>query len=175
METPLAGKEDWEPIPVPKSIGLGRSFVSGDPDGDGLRLRYFRRKSDGAFMARVWFGPNAEGPPLCAHGGSMAAMLDEAMGSAAWIAGHTVVAARLTLEFKEMLPLGREVTVEAWVESVHGRKVATEGRIVSDDGTVHAIGEGLFIQVNLERFADLGDLAQKKWGAMSEKKSLGAE
>ena len=44
-------------------------------------------------------GPPIEGPPGHAHGGSMAAVLDEAMGAAAWMEGHLVVAVRLATSF----------------------------------------------------------------------------
>ncbi|HDO26674.1 MAG TPA: PaaI family thioesterase, partial [Bacteroidetes bacterium] len=50
----------------------------------------------------------------------MAAVLDEAMGFAAWIAGQTVVAAKIIVEYIQMLPVNSVVTVEAWVESIDG-------------------------------------------------------
>ncbi len=113
-----APEEGWTPIEPLVSVGTGRSFVSGDPEGDRLRVRYFRRARDGALVGRVWFGPGAEGPPGHAHGGSMAAVLDEAMGAAAWMAGHTVVAARVTINLRSMLSLESEVLLEAWVDRV---------------------------------------------------------
>jgi len=58
-----APEEGWTPIEPLVSVGTGRSFVSGDPEGDRLRVRYFRRARDGALVGRVWFGPGAEGPP----------------------------------------------------------------------------------------------------------------
>ena len=78
----------WTPIDPLGSVGTGRSFVSGEPDGDRLRVCYYRRDRDGALVGKIWFGPGAEGPPGHAHGGSMAAVLDEAMGAGAWLAGH---------------------------------------------------------------------------------------
>lgn len=73
-------------------------------------------------MARVWFGPSTEGPLGHVHGGSMAAVLDEAMGVSAWIAGQTVVAAKLAVKYRTMLPLGKVTTIEAWISSVKGKK-----------------------------------------------------
>lgn len=86
--------------------GIDPSFVSGDPFGNRIRVRYFKRERDGALVGKVWFGPGAEGPPGHAHGGSMAAVLDEALGAAAWMSGHPVVAAKLVTVFRRMLPLG---------------------------------------------------------------------
>ena len=43
-------------------------------------------------------------------------------------AGHKVVAVQLDTSFRRMLPLGTDALLEAWVESVDGRKVRTAGR-----------------------------------------------
>jgi len=52
-----------------------RSFVSGDPDGNRLRAKYFIREKDSHIIGHVWFGPGSEGPPGFAHGGSISAVL----------------------------------------------------------------------------------------------------
>jgi len=124
-----------------------RSYVSGDPEGQGLKVQYFLRPSDNHLIARVRFGPKAEGPPGHAHGGSIAAVLDEAMGAAAWFNGHGVVSARLTAEFRRMLPLGTNAVVDAWVEKVSGRRITARGSVCGPDGKVYANGEGLFIRL----------------------------
>ncbi len=141
--------------PFPRLAG-GGAFVSGDPQSDRLRVRYFHRSTDDMLIAMVWFGPGTEGPPGHAHGGSVASALDEAMGGAAWHAGFPVVAARITVDFREMVPIGLEATIEARVEDVSGRKIRTRGRMTDKDGKVYAEGEGLFIvleQDQLERLA----------------------
>jgi acyl-coenzyme A thioesterase PaaI-like protein len=135
----LSAPSDWSPIDAFPQ----RSFVSGDSDGQRLRIRYYER--DGALLARVWFGPDAEGPPGHAHGGALAAVLDEAMGYTAWLAGHPVVAARLTTDFRRMLPLGTVCTIEPEVERVEGRKVHVAARIVGPDGTVYAEASAIFV------------------------------
>lgn len=134
-------------------LKLGRSFLAGPhADNDILRVQWYVRTEDGALVGRVWFGPGAQGPPGHAHGGSMAAVLDEALGSACWVAGHPVVAAELTTSFRAMLPLDNVVSVEAWVEEADGRKVYPRGRIVGDDGTLHAEATGLFIEMDAAAF-----------------------
>lgn len=157
---PLAvGEAGWTALDPLQSVGTGRSFVSGEPAGDRLRVAYFRRDRDGALVGRVWFGPGAEGPPGHAHGGSMAAVLDEAMGAGAWMAGHPVVAAKLTTQFHQMLPIGTDAVVEAWVERVDGRKVTTRGRLCNAGGVQFASAEGLFIVLGPERFSGLVERA----------------
>ena len=127
------------------------SFVSGDKTGERLSVRYFCREADRALLARVRFGPRVEGPPGHAHGGSIAALLDEAMGMACWITDRIVVAARLTVDFKAPVPLGTEAVVEATVIDQERRKIRAQGRVLALDGTVFATGEGLFIQVDPEK------------------------
>ena len=52
---------------------------------------------DGEYvLADFTFDKRHQGPPGHADGGSLAAVLDEAMGAAVWLAGHSVVAAHLS-------------------------------------------------------------------------------
>jgi len=155
IEPELTGQEGWTELKIPKAYGKGRSFITGDKNKKRWLVKYFKRDSDNLFFAKVWFGPDAEGPPGYVHGGSMAAVLDEAMGISAWLTGHTVVAAKIIVGYRNMLPLGTVVTVEAWVDSVNGKKVNTKGKIVGDNDNVFTESEGLFINIDPKRFGDL--------------------
>jgi acyl-coenzyme A thioesterase PaaI-like protein len=97
----------------------------------------------------------------------MAAVLDEAMGFAAWMSGHAVVARRLTTEFLAMMPLETVFTLEAWVTRVEERFVHTRGRLLDGRRHVRAEAEGLFVVVGLERFQAL----LKQARPLSERKS----
>jgi acyl-coenzyme A thioesterase PaaI-like protein len=131
--------------------GVLSSFLSGDPDSMAVRVRYFLRETDGVLLARAWFGPAAKGPPAHAHGGSIASLLDEAMGCCAWNSGHPVLAARLTVSFRASLPLGRIYMAEAWIESATGRKLSMMAKLVDAKGVVYAEGEGLFVELSGEQ------------------------
>jgi acyl-coenzyme A thioesterase PaaI-like protein len=135
-----------------------RSFVTRDPDGPGLRVRYevhpLRADEVGhatsphpaALRAWATFGPHTEGPPGHAHGGSMAAVLDEAMGLAVWLAHRAAVAAHLEADFRQPIPLGTTVRVETVVGPAEGTgKARVTSRLLGDDGTVHAEGSALFV------------------------------
>lgn len=139
--------------------GPPQSFVSGDPNGDRLRVAYFQRSSDGRLFARAWFGRGAEGPPGYAHGGSVAAVLDEAMGAAAWAAGQPSLAARIEVDFKAMVPLGTDANVEMAVEKVEGRKITTRARLLDADGRVLAESAGLFVRLTDDQIRDALRLA----------------
>ena len=158
----------WSPVRLPHMM-LEDSFVSGDSSGRRLSLRYFRHDPDRTLRANVIFGPGTQGPPGHAHGGSMAAMLDEALGGAAWMQGHPVVAAELITRFKTMLPLGARCVVEARVNAVDGRKVRVAGRLRQGDGhTVFAEGEALFITLDPKKFGMLASEASQIFSELDE-------
>lgn len=134
-------------------LKLGRSFLAGPHlDDQIIQLKWYVRESDGALVGRVWWGPGAQGPPGHAHGGSMAAVLDEALGSSCWVAGHPVVAAELNTRFKKMLPLGHVYTAEGWVERVDGRKIYARGQIIDEHGTVYAEADGIFVEMKRDQY-----------------------
>lgn len=140
----LGGEPGWTPFDAPSLVGESLRFVSGEPDGDRFRVRYYLR--DNRLVARIWFGPETEGPPGHAHGGSAAAVLDEVLGLAAWAAGYPIFVGNLNVSFRNLLPLGRVVTVETEVISAEGRKVKVHGRICSGE-TLYAEGECLCITI----------------------------
>jgi acyl-coenzyme A thioesterase PaaI-like protein len=142
----------WEPVdPFPEGPAR-QSFVSGTASAvDRTRVHYFREGSSDHLHATVWFGPGAEGPPASVHGGAIAAVLDEAMGAACWMNRHAVVAARITINFRHLVPLGFAGRVEAWIDHIEGRKIFLTSRLTDDAGRVHAEGEGLFITLTPEQ------------------------
>jgi len=71
-----------------------------------------------------------------AHGGVLALMLDEAVGWAAWHAGHPGVTGRLQVSFRRPLKLGESVRVVGSVEKVRRTLVYANAYIESrDDGS----------------------------------------
>ena len=142
----LSGEGDWLPFDAPSLVGNSLRFVSGDPDGQRFRMKYFRDEEKN-LVARVWFGPETEGPPGHAHGGAMAAVLDEVLGLAAWAAGHPIVVGKLNIHFSQLLPLETVMQVESEIVSVEGRKVKVKGRIVSAEGTTYASADCLCINI----------------------------
>jgi len=164
----------WTPIDPFRLEGGAGSFVTGSggpgqpPESGRLRVRYFLRAGDQRLVGKAWFGPGAQGPPGHAHGGAIAAVLDEAMGAAAWVAGHIAVAARLDTSFQRMVPLGTDATLEAWVEREEGRKIWTVGRLLDGAGETFAAASGLFIELPPERFRPLLEQAAAALGVDAE-------
>lgn len=141
----LSGEEGWAPFDAPALVGASLRFVSGEPDGNRYRVRYYR-DAQRQLRARIWFGPETEGPPGHSHGGAMAAVLDEVLGLAAWAAGFPIVVGNLNLSFRNQLPLEEVVTVESRIVSAEGRKVMVHGRICRGE-TVFAEAKCLCITI----------------------------
>ncbi len=139
----LGGEPGWVPFDAPALVGESLRFVSGEPEGNRYRVRYYR-DAERQLKAQIWFGPETGGPPGHAHGGSIAAVLDEVLGLAAWNAGYSIVVANLNVDFRNLLPLQQVVTVETNIVSAEGRKVVVRGRICRGE-TVYAEGECLCI------------------------------
>jgi acyl-coenzyme A thioesterase PaaI-like protein len=147
LDTPdLSPQPGW--VDEGSAESPNRSFVSGDPTGQRLRVRYYRDGQER--VARVWFGPLAEGPPGHAHGGSIAAVLDEAMGSCCWVQGHQVLAGTLQIVYRSPLPLGSVVTVRAGLAEAGERKVRTWGRVEGPGDAVYAEATGIFVRLRPE-------------------------
>lgn len=130
------------------------SFVTGKNNESRIKMQYYFRKDDGHLFADIWVGPDAEGPPDFAHGGAMAAILDEGMGFMGWFNHYPVVTVNLSVDYKNSLPLGHNAYMEAWIERTEGRKVFAYGEIHSEDGSVYASAKGVFVCLPVEAFAD---------------------
>ena len=140
-----------------------RSFVSGPAAAaERTRVEYFRDPANDHLHANVWFGPHTEGPPDSVHGGAIAAVLDEAMGAVCWMNGHPVVAARITINYVHLTPLGFSGKVESWIDQIEGRKIFIKSHLKDEHGKLHAHGESLFIELLPEMKARLDTARQRR-------------
>lgn len=157
----LSPEPGWLHEPRRDTSRRSHSFVSGDPDGERIRIAYYRHAERGDRVGKVWFGPGAEGPPSHAHGGAVAAVLDEAMGTNAWLQGHAVLAGTLTIRYRAPTPLERVCTVDTRLEAVEGRKVRATSTLSGADGTLYAEGEGTFVVMRPEQRAWVAEEARR--------------
>jgi acyl-coenzyme A thioesterase PaaI-like protein len=98
-------------------------------------------------LGTAYFGPQAQGPPQHAHGGSLATVLDEAMGLAAFMGGQPCLSVQLNVSYRHAVPLGAWLRVVAKVDHRDGRKLSCRATLARDDGTVMAEAVGLFVLV----------------------------
>jgi acyl-coenzyme A thioesterase PaaI-like protein len=109
------------------------------------------RAGDEAVL-RATLGAAFEGAPGRAHGGAVAALLDEVMGFVLSIHATPAYTGRLTVTYRAPTPLGVELELRARLHSRHGRKLRIEARAHARD-TLLAEGDGVFIAVDPHRFA----------------------
>lgn len=120
------------------------------PGGYGMR---FTVLDDNSIYVRYVFDEYKEGPPGHAHGGAVATVLDEAMGTAAFESERLGYTATMTVNYRASVPLGVEVEVRARVIRTEGSKTWVTAEITLPDGRIAADSSGLFImsQALLER------------------------
>jgi len=98
------------------------------------------------------------GFPGIAHGGVLAALLDECMGWAPTLrTGRFCLTAELSVRFVKALPLGVPVTVITRAEAV-GRVYTATGEIVDADGTLYARGSGKYLPMSAEHTREVAEL-----------------
>lgn len=121
----------------------GACFVCGTENPMSMGVQYYW---DGTTVhADFTFNERHQGPPAHAHGGSLAAVLDEAMGAAVWLAGHSVVAANLNLDYRKPVPLGHPVTLKAWSGAKGNRSIKAHAELYLADGSVAVEAKGVFV------------------------------
>lgn len=94
----------------------GHCFGCGPLNEDGLRLK-FEPGPEGS-VAEYHVPERFQSWAGMAHGGIVALMLDEAVGWAAWHAGHPGVTGRLQVSYRRPLKLGEHVRIVGRVENV---------------------------------------------------------
>ena len=120
-----------------------RCFACGGQNPIGLRLRFAWEGG----VARATFVPGSEhqGYPDRMHGGLVCTLLDEAMAYALRGLGVEGYTARLEVRFRQAVPIGRPLQVEAGVTRRRGRLAEIWACIKGEDGTVAAEGTGRYM------------------------------
>src|SRR3984957_12974383 len=114
-ETPIT-------IPTIEEIGTRQlfadSFVSGTANPMGLAAQLWR-EGDTACM-QVTLGKAFEGAPGRAHGGVVAAILDEVMGSVNAVHGTLAYTVQLDITYQAPTPFGEPIIARAWLARQDG-------------------------------------------------------
>jgi uncharacterized protein (TIGR00369 family) len=97
-----------------------------------------------------------EGWQGIAHGGIVCTLLDEVMAWALVAEDNWGVTARMQVEFRKPVPIGRPLRAEGWITRARRRVVETEAHVVDvEDGTTYAIGTGTYVAADAARKAEL--------------------
>lgn len=111
----------------------GHCFGCGPLNPDGLQLK-FEPSEDGS-VAEYTVPDRFQSWAGMAHGGIVSLMLDEAVGWAAWHAGHPGVTGRLQVSLRRPLKLGEKVRIVGRVENVRRSLVYVSAVVDGADGT----------------------------------------
>ena len=127
-----------------------RCFGCGPEHPDGLHVRGFR--TDQGVLSPVIISRRYEGPQGAAHGGIVAAYLDEILGAAAFRATDKIaITGELTVRYLAPAPLETPLLGRGRLVTDHGHYVDVEGTLERlSDGRVVARGRGRFFPVAVD-------------------------
>ncbi len=127
-------------------------IVCGRTSATSPLVERFRVHDASTVGARVRFDARHQGAPFYAHGGMVAAVLDDACGYVSFLVQHMFVTAHLEVDYRRPVLLDHTYDVRARCSGIDGRKVSLEAELVDADGTIVAQCSGLFITVDVEHF-----------------------
>ncbi|XP_019484484.1 PREDICTED: acyl-coenzyme A thioesterase THEM5 isoform X2 [Hipposideros armiger] len=120
-------------------------------DGQGYEYVIFFHPSKKKSVCLFQPGPYLEGAPGFAHGGSLAAMMDETFSKTAYLAGEGLFTLNLSIRFKNLIPVGSLAVLNVDVEKIEDQKLYMSCVAQSkDQQTVYAKSSGIFLQLQLE-------------------------
>jgi acyl-coenzyme A thioesterase PaaI-like protein len=125
------------------------SIVSGGANPMGLNAAVWR-EGDVAVM-EVTLGPAFEGAPGRAHGGVIAALLDETMGVVHVLNEALAYTAQLDITFIAPTPIGEPIVARAWLARREGRKLYIHASLHAGEVEL-ARARALFIAVDPSTF-----------------------
>lgn len=135
---------------------------------------------EGGVACTFSLGAPYEGPPGCVHGGFVASVLDQVLGTAAARRGVPGLTAYLNTTYRRPTLLATDHVCRARVDRLEGWKVFASGEIVDPQGRVTAEAEALFVVPRWARehlgtpTGDAGDFGSPA-GASAEGRTDAAE
>jgi uncharacterized protein (TIGR00369 family) len=116
-----------------------------------MRLKFVHDEAAKRFVAHFRLGKRFTGPPLHAHGGIVAVILDEAMSKPSKLRNVLAPTVELTVRYLKPVPLGEKLTASGWEVRVRGREHLRAGEIRNQRGELLATARGKFKAVDADR------------------------
>lgn len=109
--------------------------------------------ADGTALGHCTLGMAFEGPPMFAHGGVSAMLLDQILGHAVVASGNPGMTVRLDTNYHAPVPLLTPLRLTAEVGDVAGRRVTATGAITTaaDPGTPLVTATGTFVGLRADQ------------------------
>lgn len=133
------------PEPDARIVHHDLCFGCGQANLFGLQLE-LERSRDGV-EGRFFVKQDHQGPPGYAHGGVIAAALDEAMALLVFERGTFAVTGRLEIDLLAPAPVGAFVEVRARLEEERERTLELSAEAAGEDGRL-AAARGTFVRVD---------------------------
>lgn len=156
-EPPLHGRVDRAQRKQPNSR---MCFACGLQNPVGLQLTFY---NDGAghVVAETVVAPHYQGYPGRAHGGVVAAMLDEIVGRTAMTEdpNRFMVTAKLDVRYCQPIPLGETLRLRGSLTRRKGRLAWAHAEVRLADGSVGAEADATLVDVDPQ----IGDPAALGW------------
>jgi uncharacterized protein (TIGR00369 family) len=125
-------------------------FACGQLNAGGLKLEFdvSRDRAEARYTALQ----RHQGYDGLLHGGVVTALLDEAMGWAIFHQGVWGVTAKISVNFRQPVPIGEDLRVIGEIARDRGRLIETHGTVArAKDGTVLAEAEATFLRMPEDR------------------------
>jgi len=139
-------------------------FVCGVENPLGLQLRFYDSEP-GQVAAEYTLHENYQGYPGVAHGGVVAAMLDEAAGRSLMgdmVTPRFMFTARLNVRYRKNVPVGQPLRLVGKAGESRGRTATATSTIYDQAGNILAEAEALLINVP-DQVVQNVDLSQLGW------------
>lgn len=129
-------------------------FACGELNVSGLRLQL--HADAGICWAEPTLDERFMGWEGIAHGGIVCAILDEVMAWALVDEDSWGLTARMSVDFRRPVPIGRRLRAEGRVVERRRRLIRTQGRLLdADTGTLHATAEAVYMDAPADRKDEL--------------------
>lgn len=129
-------------------------FACGSLNAHGLRL--VLHVEHGRATTELTLDRSFEGWDGIAHGGIICTILDEVMAWSLVGADNWGVTARMTVDFKRPVPIGRRLRAEGSITRERRRLIETMSQLAdADTGEVFATAEGVYMAADPERKREL--------------------
>jgi acyl-coenzyme A thioesterase PaaI-like protein len=121
-------------------------FVCGMENPHGLHLQFYD-DGEGKVSVEYTVGERFQGYPGTVHGGIIASMLDEVVGRTlmAGDPNHFFVSAKLTVRYRNAVPIGKPLKLSGWLIKDRGRTALAKADLRLPDGSIGAEAEAILV------------------------------
>ena len=124
-------------------------FICGRQNDLGLKINFFNNSQTNKVIANVMIPEHFNGYPGVAHGGIVAAILDETAGRAIMLDGdfnNLFVTLKLEITYKALTPTNQPLVAEGWLIRAGKKSARVASRLLLEDGTVTAQCEAIVVK-----------------------------